>query len=429
MAGPTTRRPLLVALAAGLVLTALTDWRVGLDRQANFLDRLEDTAARLETLPARHQAMGAALTLAGLAPASREAVAGRLPPDAPEALAALGFAATAVQASNAFLVDERGTIVAYHLESGRSATGRNLAQRPYVKSALAGHPNMYAAVGSNTQERGIYVAAPVRADAGQGNRVIGAAVIKVGFDQVDPLLAQDYADYALVSPEGVVFASTQAAWRYTVAAGTADLAHVARHDRAANHFAGHTPRPLADLVPNLTTAQALPVDWADPEGAWQLLGLPRQRFGLSWLEALLVLVSGSGLSIAGLAWRRQRQQREQERRQAEQELAGYALRLEQIAEQKSRIAALTAQLQQADGVASLAAVFLEATAGMLGARQGTVYYLAGDGALHLAAGYGCAAGEAARPPRHHRPRRRAGRPMRPGPGDDPPHRHARNTTG
>lgn len=378
--------PTALAVLACLGLTALVDWRIGIVRQSSFEADLHHAAHQLENLPARHQALGAALSLAALSPACREALTGSLPADAPETLAALRQTAEVIKASTAFLVDKRSLIVAYHIDQGKSGTGRNLAHRPYVRSALAGSPNLYAALGGNTLERGIYVAVPVPVDGA----IAGAAVLKIGFAEVDVLLQREAGDYALISPEGVVFASNVPTWLFAIDAATDQVTTIAKQDRAAPYYVSERPHLLTEVAPDSRRASTTTVAWQDPAGPWRLIGLPHHRFGLAPLEALLTLLASGALAGAGFLWARQHGHREAERLAAEAAQAHYAAKLELVAAQKSRLTALAAHFQQQDDIAALAAAFLGTVAEQFGVRQGTLYYLPadGNGALTLAGGYG-----------------------------------------
>ena len=109
-----------------------------------------------------------------------------------------------------------GTVVAHETQGTRS-TGINLAFRPYFQQALRGATSVYAAIGSNTRERGLYYAAPLYESDTPSSAIIGAVMIKVGFASVDAQLASAGLPMLLLSPQGVAFASARPEWLFAMA--------------------------------------------------------------------------------------------------------------------------------------------------------------------------------------------------------------------
>ncbi|MET3130911.1 two-component system C4-dicarboxylate transport sensor histidine kinase DctB [Oxalobacteraceae bacterium GrIS 1.11] len=393
MAGFEMRRAqlsLLLALGATVAFSALVDWRVGAAREQAFGGEVRRMAYQLLTLPALNQAQGAALVAAGISTRVRELVRVGYPADPREVEGMLRAVAVGVGARDGFVLDGHGIILAHYTDSGHPGTGHSVATRPYFKAALGGRASMYAAFGSNTQSRGIYVAAPLRAGDDGDARVIGAVVLKAGFDDVDKLLGSARGAFALLSPEGVVFASNVSAWLYSIAAEPARLPEIAANERIASYFDNHARRRLSDLAP-LAGAVASPVAWGDPQGAWTLLGLPAERMGLNLAEAVLTLTLSGALCFGIQAWFAQRWRRELERRRAAQDLAGYARRLEHIAERRARLAAIATELQQAGNGATLGRRFLTHASQLLGMQLASLYHVDGEqrDTLVFCAGYGC----------------------------------------
>lgn len=127
-------------------------------------------------------------------------------------------------------------MVAYYTKLSKSAVGKNRSSRPYFVAAIKGEASIYAALGYTSGERGFYIAAPIlekdatidvsslgfdgKPTSGAAKvaapSIVGALVAKLGFEEVDRLLKQDTTALAVVSPEGVVFASNVTAWQFQV---------------------------------------------------------------------------------------------------------------------------------------------------------------------------------------------------------------------
>ncbi|MCQ9372596.1 hypothetical protein NQ024_15330, partial [Corynebacterium sp. 35RC1] len=102
-----------------------------------------------------------AVALLGLSePALKEVALGTLPPNAPQALTRLAVARGRFLVSGIYVLAADGRVVA-HETPGNAAVGLDLSSRPYFHQAMRGAVNVYPALGSNTQERGLYYAAPL----------------------------------------------------------------------------------------------------------------------------------------------------------------------------------------------------------------------------------------------------------------------------
>ena len=167
-------------------------------RQEDFNEQATLVAYQLEALPIRMRAQGAGQVMGSISTRCRELAEGKLPPDAPEVIGILRLAAEMVSAESAFITDQTGTIVAYYIKQGASATGRSLKNRPYIQSALKGEPNMYAAIGGNTNDRGIYIAAPIKKEENTDGETVGVITLKISFELVDQLLGKQNGYFALM---------------------------------------------------------------------------------------------------------------------------------------------------------------------------------------------------------------------------------------
>ncbi|WP_260293377.1 ATP-binding protein [Sedimenticola hydrogenitrophicus] len=114
-------------------------------------------------------------------------------------------------ASDTYLMNAEGwTIAASNWLSERPFIGRNFSYRPYFQEAMKGHLGRYFALGSTSNKRGYYFAYPVR----DQEKILGAVVMKVellGFEESWSSLNEQFA---VTDPDGVIFISTNEAWRY-----------------------------------------------------------------------------------------------------------------------------------------------------------------------------------------------------------------------
>ena len=138
-------------------------------------------------------------------------VSGDLVPDSAAVQVQLGISRKVFCADGAYVVNSEGVVVA-HATVGNSSTGVKLGFRPSFKNALGGTPNFYAAVGTVTNDRGLYYAAPVWEDATQTSPLIGVVMLKLPPTRVDQLLRFAGATTLLLSPQGVSFASARDEW-------------------------------------------------------------------------------------------------------------------------------------------------------------------------------------------------------------------------
>ncbi len=99
------------------------------------------------------------------------------------------------------------TIASSNRAAADSFVGKNYAFRPYFKTAVAGRPSTYAALGVTSLKRGLYFGHPVR---GPGGPILGVVVLKEDLDEIiEKLSALQKGPAFLVDPQGVVFASNR----------------------------------------------------------------------------------------------------------------------------------------------------------------------------------------------------------------------------
>src|SRR3990167_3008305 len=186
---------LLSFLGALLVVDALHGQRLG-ERKIQRQEKLEHTAAALAEQTTQGAVVGAVALMGLTEPLFKTVAQGLLPADAPAVLAALEAVRGRFGLDGVYVIAADGTIVAH---------------------ALQGRVTVYAAVGSMSHERGLYVAAPLYAGSTPETAVLGVVLSKMSFAAIDSLLARSGTPMLLLSPQGVAFASTRPEWQYAVA--------------------------------------------------------------------------------------------------------------------------------------------------------------------------------------------------------------------
>ena len=252
------------------------------ERQKQRQKVLEQTAAALDEQTTRGALVGAAALMGLTEPALKAVVQGVQLPDAPVVLEPLAAARVRFGLGGAYVINANGIIVA-HETVGPHSTGTDVGFRPYFQQAMQGRVNVYAAIGSQSHERGLYVAAPVYGGASAQAPVLGVVMFKMPFAPIDTLLARTGLPTLLLSPQGVVISATRPEWLYAVAPPLTqsridDITRLRQFGRhfdngvaSALPFSPVSPEVLIDGVQHAVQRHA--VDWSDPGGAWSLVVL------------------------------------------------------------------------------------------------------------------------------------------------------------
>ncbi len=237
-------RSTMLALAGGIILAAASLAYVADRSRSAVLAELRSASAQALRLHAENLRgkLGRFETLPSLIAASDLFDAG-LPQRGDEA---------GLQAANLFLEEMNAitgaadtyllapdgyTLAASNWRTQASFVGRNFAFRPYFQQAMEGNLGRYFALGTTSNQRGYYLAWPVR----RADVILGAVVVKVGVAEMEADWAASGDIVFVTDPDGVVFLSGLPEWRFRT---------LAQLDAPARERIAQSRRyPLIDLVP------------------------------------------------------------------------------------------------------------------------------------------------------------------------------------
>jgi len=300
---------MLVTILAIPLAAAATflGWRLSVDVDIKSMHKqLELLGSKVDSATLDSNVMGAVTMLGTYNASIKKQATGELLPDAPEVTSQLRALVDRFNASNAFVMDKDGVIVAYVRQKGKSGLGKNLSFRPYYKQAIKGKPNVYAAVGSNSGKRGLYFAAPIYSTDRDmvWTDIIGIVAIKLNLIGVDSLFEQFASPIMLLSPQGVIFSSNRPDWFFTVTGETTPrrIEAIKSLKQFGKTFDELNPAALGiDINDNTVEIDGeqyalskTPINWNDPHGAWQLVMLISRSEGL-WIETSVVYGGGTML--------------------------------------------------------------------------------------------------------------------------------------
>lgn len=245
------------------------------------------------------------------------------------------------------------TIAASNWDQASTFVGQNFSFRPYFQQAVRGHLGRYYALGTTSGERGYYFASSVRGENGQ---IIGVMVIKIRITIQESGRAWQAAHFMVADPEGVVFMSSNPAWRlHSLQALSAEvLASLKQNHRYAD--TAITPLTHLRLDPTATLQsvsdghhQYLAQRTGMESAGWTLYIL-NDASSVTRSVVLTLLLTAFMLALTllllYLLWKNQRQRREYEQQAREQ--------LEAKVEERTRELRLTqGELVQAAKMAAL----------------------------------------------------------------------------
>jgi len=317
-------------------------------------------------------------------------------------LAAFESIGRSYDAQGVFLVPRDGVITMSWDSAGKPSTGLNVKFRPYFQMAMKGRNNVYAAVSLARGDRALYFSAPVFLGSTSGSEAVGAVVARTGLQKVDELL-RGKADIALLlSPQGVVFASSRKEWiGHLAGTPTPDrLSAIRELKQFGNLFEKNDPPVLPmSAEPGVRkvdgcshVVSSAKVQWNDPMGDWSLVlmeDLTRtvpltERLGYGLGAGIILLLLGWG----GLHLLRSRYAQQQ----AGERLAAYSGEQQVAAARKTELSEAGLQMQQSQQVDELLRCYFNAAHRMFGALQGVAYLVdrAEPDLMVLAGSYACA---------------------------------------
>ena len=393
---------LLAALIVGYGASEVYHWNMEDDYRERFRDQAWFAASSLENENLHGLAMGTAMLLGLNEPELKELVLGRRTRDDPESLRRLRAVRLLLNADGVFVFDSLGDVVAHETPLGR-LTGSNISYRLYWQQAMRGTPVVYPAIGTQSVERKLFIAAPIRSGTTPASELLGAVVVEVSADYLDYQIGMGGYHAILVSPQGVVFAATDKRWlfRLTHEATPEELTAIRSLRQFGPAIPGDTkPEALPfDMEPNVVKIGGVrfakataPVRWNDPSGDWTLVAFSDMRAADSWKQRGVIALVAALIMMALMELFRRAIHYEAARREAVGQAEAAADQLAAAARQKLQLSEITISLQQARDPAALAAVFFRKLAELLPLHQGTLYFIDSLGedksTLILAGGYG-----------------------------------------
>jgi PAS domain S-box-containing protein len=329
-----------VAVAACLALAVLVGWVVQQWQSEHLQQELQRDADQLvdqvRALSSDGRAMGGVQLLGLVDLHIKRLLDGEATAQDPALQAMLAAVIGEYGADNALVLDRHGRTVAYRAQDGGGrGLGRDLSMRPYFRRAMVGTPNLYPAVGKNTGERGIYLAAPVRGQLDPQAEPVGVAVVKIGMERIDAQLGRYAHTVLLVSPEGVVFGTNRSRWLlHTLApVAAADQVQLARDARYGDLFAKGAPPALplvavagGERLDGARVGRAFAtLDWPAARRDWQLVVLrpltAAEQGGTALAGAAAALAASLALAAAWLRRQARQAWRAWQRGQAEAAVA------------------------------------------------------------------------------------------------------------
>ncbi len=293
---------LLVAGSAVLIQRQVVFQQHGRDVRA----RADDLARQIQIDSSDGRVMGGAILMGLVEDSVKQLLAGELGGDAYRLHVNFSAVLDQYNADTVFVLAGDGTTVAYLNKEGKAiGVGRNLRYRPYVRRALAGQANVYAAIGSNSHERGLYFAAPVYSGNSRDTPIAGVYTIKMPAAEIDRILAHSKDPALLLSPDGVVFATNRNEYLFMVSGeiSPARMAQLEKERQFGDIFSATGPLQLPfetrgsqTMLDGTTHALASSsLSWPDEGGQWRVLVLQDRS---QWLPLWHQLALGVGCASA-----------------------------------------------------------------------------------------------------------------------------------
>ncbi|MCQ0970439.1 ATP-binding protein [Paracoccus sp. TK19116] len=118
---------------------------------------------------------------------------------------------TLLGSSDLYVMNRDGlTVAASNYNSAVPFNGQNFSYRPYFSDALAGGEGRFYGLGTTSQRRGYYFAAPVRDDG----EITGVIAQKIDLDLLEESWRAAEYEITVTDPEGIIFLSARHDWAY-----------------------------------------------------------------------------------------------------------------------------------------------------------------------------------------------------------------------
>lgn len=395
-----------LVVTLSLVAAGLVGWSDIRAREQQLLLQLQTEAQRssiqIMSTTLNGNLMGS-ITLLGILDADikQEASNGLLSLDS-HILGTLGAVGGAFDAEGVFIVGEDGVVKTSWDRINRPSTGLDVRFRPYYKMAMQGQTSVYAAVSMARGDRALYFTAPVFSERAKASVGIGGVVARTNLARVDALLKDRFDVALLLSPQGVVFASSRSDW-VGMMEGVADaqrLGAIRELKQFGKMFEDQVPltlpvaarNGLQSLAGQRFAVATADVNWNDPSGAWTLMVMADLSTGVPMgVSALKAGVAGVIALLLGWMWLHLLRGRHTQM-QSNQQLQLYAQQQEAAVAYRAELAGASLRLQRCETLDQLAQQFFVDARPLLGAVQCVLYVadIHAPHALLLAGSAACA---------------------------------------
>jgi PAS domain S-box-containing protein len=183
---------------------------------------------------------------------------GQTAPSNSQAIITLETAKQIAGGARVYVLNHLGIVVgSSSVKQGKPIVGNDYSFRPYFSQAIRGENMAYPALGVTSGTRGIYFSAPIYSEA--AHPPVGVVVIKAGLEPVDKLLDQITEPVALLSPDGIIFASNREDWMFRAALPIKE--QVLDSVRKSRQFADQSLAPLETSLHG-TTAEIEGIEYS-----------------------------------------------------------------------------------------------------------------------------------------------------------------------
>jgi two-component system sensor histidine kinase/response regulator len=349
--------------------------------------------------------MGAVAGMGLVSQPVKKVVRGEIALDDPQVTDMLRALGESYKATGLYVVNSTGIVQSGWYSIGVNLVGVNVNFRPYFQIAMRGKQNVYAAIGTTTGQRALYVAAPLYDAVSSSSPIIGATVMRLDVERVDTALKSWRGPALLLSPQQITFASNRGEWIERMAQTTTpeQIKAIRALKQFGNTFEVGVPKSLPFDLTGKTVrfdnrryaVSRASVHWNDPNGEWTLVLLSDldQLMPIASRIEIGVAISALMLLLCGvfLVWRQRLEHANLDRLRAEVEVKSHASKLELESETKTYLANVSADLHQAGSLADFARKFLFHTVPKVAADFG-LFYIYDQDSLQLipVGGYGIA---------------------------------------